>query len=168
VVMRTAPAVEEAVRHLASLGHVDLAYLGGPRASWAAGERRDAVRRTAKATGLAVTEIDIGAPTFEAAAEVVDTVVASGATAVLAFNGQMALGVIAGLARRGIAVPAEISVIGGDDGPMAPMTAPPLTAISLPTDEAGTAAVALLQEPEGRVELFGTFVARGSTGPVTH
>ena len=48
IIMRTAPAVEEAVRHLAALGHTQLAYVGGPKASWAATERRDAVRRSSR------------------------------------------------------------------------------------------------------------------------
>ena len=130
VVIRTARAVDDAVRHLVGHGHVGLAYLGGPKGSWAATERRDAVRRTSRDTGIVVHELTVGAPTFEAAASTVDAIVASGATAVLAFNGQMALGVIAGLAQRGIAVPGDVSVVGGDDVPMAAMTAPPLTAIS--------------------------------------
>ena len=167
IIMRTAPAVEEAVRHLALLGHTQLAYVGGPMASWAATERRDAVRRSSTATGLSVHEVAVGPPTFEAGADAVDAVVATPATAVVAFNAQMALGLIAGLSRRGISVPDEISVVGGDDVPMAPMTAPPLTAISLPTDAAGAAAVERLWGPGDRLELEATFVERGSTAPVS-
>ena len=167
IIMRTAPAVEEAVRHLASLGHSDLAYVGGPKASWAATERRDAIRRSSAATGLTVHEVAVGPPTFEAGADAVDAVVATPATAVVAFNAQMALGVIAGLSRRGIAVPGEISVVGGDDVPMAPMTAPPLTAISLPTEAAGSAAIERLGGESSRLELEATFVERGSTAPVS-
>ena len=167
IVMRTAPAFEEAVRHLASVGHTHLAYVGGPKASWAATERRDAVRRSSAATGLTVQEVAVGPPTFEAGADAVDAIVATGATAVVAFNAQMALGVIAGLVRRGIAVPDKISVVGGDDVPMAPMTAPPLTAISLPTEEAGTAAIERLGGASGILELEATFVARGSTAAIS-
>ncbi|MET0148783.1 MAG: substrate-binding domain-containing protein, partial [Acidimicrobiales bacterium] len=167
VVIRTARAVDDAVRHLVGHSHVGLAYLGGPKGSWAATERRDAARRTSRDTGIVMHEVTVGAPTFEAAASTVDAVVASGATAVLAFNGQMALGVIAGLAQRGIAVPGDVSVVGGDDVPMAAMTAPPLTAISVPTGEAGARAVELLRSDGPRVELAGTLVVRGSTGPIT-
>ncbi len=167
IIMRTAPAVEEAVRHLASLGHTELAYVGGPKASWAATERRDAIRRSSTATGLTVHEVAVGPPTFEAGADAVDAVVATPATAVVAFNAQMALGVIAGLTRRGIPVPDRISVVGGDDVPMAPMTAPPLTAISLPTEAAGTAAIGCLGGASDRLELEATFVERGSTAPVS-
>jgi DNA-binding LacI/PurR family transcriptional regulator len=167
VLMRAAPALAEAVRHLGTLGHHDLAYLGGPKASWAATERRDAMRRTARAEGLTVREIAVGGPTFEAGAEAAADVVVSGASAVLAFNGQMALGVIAGLAQRGVTVPDQVSVVGGDDVPMAAVTAPPLTAVSLPTGEAGREAVRLLGEGGPNVDLASTFVIRSSTAPAT-
>ncbi|HEY5696965.1 MAG TPA: LacI family DNA-binding transcriptional regulator [Acidimicrobiales bacterium] len=167
VVIRTARAVDDAVRHLVGHGHVGLAYLGGPKGSWAATERRDAARRTSRDTGIAMHEVTVGAPTFEAAASTADAILATGASAVLAFNGQMALGVIAGLAQRGIAVPGDVSVVGGDDVPMAAMTAPPLTALSVPTGEAGATAVELLRSDGPSVELAGTLVVRGSTGPVT-
>jgi DNA-binding LacI/PurR family transcriptional regulator len=112
--------------------------------------------------------VDAPAPTFEAAAETVPHLVQGPATAVMAFNDQMALGVIAGLARLGIAVPGDISVVGFDDVPMAAMVAPPLTTISLPTEQAGMAAVELLRAEETTsTELFGTLVIRESTGRVT-
>jgi len=76
----------------------------------------------------------------------VERVVGSGASAVVAFNDQMALGVIAGLRDLGVAVPGDISVVGFDDVPMAAMVAPPLTTISLPTDEAGSLAVEMLRQ----------------------
>jgi LacI family transcriptional regulator len=168
VLLRSAPAVHEALIHLASLGHRDLVFLGGPTGSWAAGERRAAVRKTSGPAGIRVRMIDAAAPTFEAAVDAVPRVVASGTTAVIAFNDQMALGVIAGLARVGISVPTDVSVIGFDDVPMAAMVAPPLTTIRLPTDEAGSKAVELLQgEGTPTTELFGTFVERESTGKVT-
>lgn len=163
IVMRTAAAVGEAVRHLASLGHTEAVYLGGPASSWAAGERGNAVRRTGAAAGLTVHEVAVATPTFEAAAEAVAGDLQPGATAILAFNGQMALGAIAGLAHRGIRVPEDISVVGCDDVPMADMTSFPLTALSLPTEEAGAAAVRALHEGRDSLDLTATFVVRGST-----
>ncbi len=165
ILLRTAPAVAAALRHLASFGHERLAYLGGPSGSWAAGERRTAVRRTSRATGMEVVEVTVDEPTFEAAAAVVDQVVTSGASATLAFNDQMALGVIAGLKDLGISVPDDISVVGFDDVPMAAMVAPPLTTISLPTSDVGAVAVAMLREGPSTQELFGELVVRHSTAP---
>ena len=97
ILLRTAPAVAEALQHLAALGHTRLAYLGGPSGSWAAGERRTAVRRTSRTGGMEVVELTVAEPTFEATAVVVPELVESGVSAVLAFNDQMALGVVAGL-----------------------------------------------------------------------
>jgi LacI family transcriptional regulator len=166
ILFRTAPAVAEALHHLGSDGHHSVAYLGGPPASWAAGERRNAVRQTARKIGLEVEELVVPGPTFEAACSMVQRVLDSGASAVVAFNDQMALGVIAGLRHLGISVPRDISVVGFDDVPMAAMVAPPLTTISMPTDEAGSLAVEMLREPPATRELFGTFVLRHSSGPV--
>ena len=165
ILLRTAPAVADALRHLASFGHGRLAYLGGPSGSWAAGERRTAVRRTSRVTGMEVVEVTVDEPTFEAAAAVADQVVTSGASATLAFNDQMALGVIAGLRSLGISVPDDISVVGFDDVPMAAMVAPPLTTISLPASDVGAVAVAMLREGPSTQELFGELVVRHSTAP---
>jgi DNA-binding LacI/PurR family transcriptional regulator len=164
VLLRAAAATDEALRHLASLGHKRLAYLAGPKGSWAAQERRAAVRRTSSAAGMAVTEIDVDEPTFEAAADAAARIPRTRATAVVAFNDQMALGALAALSRSGVAVPGDVSVVGCDDVPMA---APPLTTIRMPTEEAGAAAVSLLDGTEATVELFGSLVVRDSTGPVT-
>jgi LacI family transcriptional regulator len=165
ILLRTAPAVGEALEHLAGLGHTRLAYLGGPSGSWAASERRTAVRHSGAAR-MEVVELGVGGPTFEAVADVVSAIVDSGVSAVLAFNDQMALGVIAGLRMLGIAVPGDISVVGFDDVPMAAMVAPPLTTISLPTGEVGAVAMAMLGKGPARTELFGELVVRHSTARV--
>jgi LacI family transcriptional regulator len=168
VLLRSASAVEDALLHLAGLGHRSLAFLGGPAGSWAAAERRSAVRKTSRSSDLDVRMMDPSAPTFEAAAEAVPRLMISKVSGVIAFNDQMALGVIAGLARRGIVVPHGMSVIGFDDVPMAAMVAPPLTTIRLPTEEAGVAAVTALREGSTSTsELAGQLVVRSSTGPVT-
>jgi LacI family transcriptional regulator len=167
ILLRTAPAVADALRHLAGLGHRRLAYLGGPSGSWAAGERRRAVRSTAAASGMEVVELSVSEPTFEATSMVVPEIVASAVSAVLAFNDQMALGVVAALNGLGISVPRDLSVIGFDDVPMAAMVAPPLTTISLPTGEVGAVAVAMLSDGPSTKELFGALVLRHSTARAT-
>jgi len=167
ILLRTAPAVADALGLLATLGHTRLAYLRGPSGSWAAGERRTAVRSSSRTTGMQVVELVVAEPTFEATAVVVPEIVASGASAVLAFNDQMALGVVAGLTDRGMSVPDDFSVVGFDDIPMAAMVAPPLTTISLPTGEVGAVAVAMLSEGPSTKELFGELVVRHSTARAT-
>jgi LacI family transcriptional regulator len=166
VVMRAAPAIEEALRHLVSLGHRRLAYLGGPPGSWATTERRDAVRRTSKALGMEVVELVVATPTFDDALAAIEQVVASGASAVLAFNDMVALGVVAALGHEGLSVPGDVSVVGCDDVPLAAMVAPPLTTIAMPADAAGVRAVTMLREGASTVEMVGSLVVRSSTGPV--
>jgi LacI family transcriptional regulator len=166
ILLRTAPAVNDALVHLSDLGHAHLAYLGGPSGSWAAGERRDAVRHSGRTSGIDVLELAVPEPTFDAMAVVVPEVVASGVSAVLAFNDQMALGVVAGLRHLGLSVPEDISVVGFDDVPMAAMVAPPLTTISLPTAEVGAVALPMLGEGPATRELFGQLVVRHSTARV--
>jgi DNA-binding LacI/PurR family transcriptional regulator len=165
VVMRSAAAAADALRHLADLGHRKLVYVGGPKGSWAATERRDVVLRTGKSIGMEVEAVQAEAPTVEGASAAVDVILARGATAVMAFNDQLALGVIAGLTRRGVGVPDDVSVVGCDDVPLAELVAPPLTTITMPTDDAGAAAVRLLAGEPETVELAGALLVRGSTGP---
>jgi LacI family transcriptional regulator len=167
VLLRTAPAVADGMRHLVAAGHERVAYLCGPSGSWSAGERRTAVRRTGAETGVEIVELAVHTPTFEAAAACTQAVLQTGATAVMAFNDQMALGIIASLTERGVAVPGEISVIGCDDVPMAAMVAPALTTIAMPTEAAGAAAVELFRSGASRASLDGSLVVRRSTGPVT-
>ena len=168
VVIRAGAATEQAVAHLSELGHRSLVYLAGPRASWAAGERRRAAGRAASKASVDIHFVPVAVPTFEAATGVVDDVLATGATAVLAFNDQMALGVISALAERGLSVPGDVSVVGCDDVPMAAMTSPALTTIRMPVQEAGALAVQMLHGDQRAHEtLAAEFVVRGSTGPVT-
>jgi DNA-binding LacI/PurR family transcriptional regulator len=166
VVMRTAPAVEETLHHLASLGHTCMAYVSGPRRSWAAAERLRSVKKSGSRAGVDIVEFTVDPPTFEAVGGTVDEIMESGPSAVMAFNDQMALGVIAGLTRLGVSIPHDVSVVGIDDVPMAAMVAPSLTTIALPTVEAGAAAVRKLGDDPSTTELNGMLVIRDSTGPV--
>jgi DNA-binding LacI/PurR family transcriptional regulator len=125
------------------------------------------VVRTGTGIGITVEAVQADAPTLEGASAAVDVVLDRGATAVMAFNDQLALGVIAGLTQRGVRVPDDVSVVGCDDVPMAALVAPPLTTINMPTDEAGVAAVRLLEGEPATVELSGSLVVRGSTGPAS-
>ncbi|HEV3170922.1 MAG TPA: substrate-binding domain-containing protein [Actinocrinis sp.] len=87
----------------------------------------------------------------------------------------MALGVLARLSDRRIDVPLEISVVGFDDIPLASLSAPRLTTVSLPLEQAGRSLLELLLHPQtdgqgsavpcGRL-LPVWLVIRSSTAPV--
>lgn len=90
-----------------------------------------------------------------------------GLTAILATCDRLALWAMVWLARQGLSVPGDVSVIGFDDIAAAATLQPPLTTIRQPLVEKGRAAAELLIDPRGRDEIhFGTeLVPRGSTGP---
>ena len=73
-----------------------------------------------------------------------DLVLADGATGVLAYNDDVAAGVVGRLTDRGVPVPARLSIVGFDDTALASMITPRLTTVSLPMADAGEVAVGLL------------------------
>lgn len=171
VLIDTGPAVSAAMAHLASLGHRRIAYVSGPAASWSNQQRRAAIRREAAARGLETVAVPARRPTYEAGRLSAAPIVASGASAAVAFDDLVAQGLIAGLAALGLAVPGAFSVVGCDDV-LGETTYPPLTTISARCADAGEIAVDLLlgqmgARPPGEVRyrLDSTLVVRGSTGP---
>ena len=73
-----------------------------------------------------------------------------GVTAVFAANDQMAIGAILALKRRGLRVPADVSVVGVDDLPESAYIDPPLTTLRVDHVARGREAVAsLIGEIEG-------------------
>jgi DNA-binding LacI/PurR family transcriptional regulator len=110
---------------------------------------------------------------FAAGVRAADLVLAASATAVVAYNDEVAVGVINRLADRGVRVPDDISLVGFDDTSLAGMVTPRLTTVRLPMVATGQAAVALLLDLlNGRgpaspspVVLPGELVIRASTGP---
>jgi LacI family transcriptional regulator len=144
VTVANADGMRQAVAHLAALGHRTIAFVAGPATSWSNAERAAGLREAARQSGVELLQTGHFAPRFEGGVAAADLVAASGATAVIAYNDIVALGLLSRLAARGIRVPEEISVIGCDDIPMSAMTHPALTTISLPKEQAGRAGVDLL------------------------
>jgi len=172
VLIDTSGGVGEAVRHLAELGHLRVAYLSGPTRSWANGQRGKTFRRTAERLGLDPVLLPARISSYDAGRAAVPALLKSGATAVLAFDDLLAHGVLTGLAEHRVNVPGEFSVVGCDDV-MAAQTYPPLTTVSARAAEAGTAAVELLAQrldssrpvrSDVRVLLGTTLVVRATTG----
>lgn len=65
-------------------------------------------------------------------------------TAVFAASDEMALGIFSYCYKKGISIPADLSVIGYDDTQVAEMSTPPLTTIHQPIEEMGVDAAASL------------------------
>lgn len=160
------------VEHLLGLGHRHLAYLAGPPLSESNRTRVATMRRAAERhAGVRLSEIGAGA-TIESGYRAGEAVLATRATAVVAYNDLVAFGLLARLNELGVAVPADISVAGFDDVPLARFAVPPLTTVGVSHAELGATAwrqlAALLDgadrtDPPPRVP---TLRPRASTGVV--
>ncbi|MFG1993035.1 LacI family DNA-binding transcriptional regulator [Actinoplanes sp. NPDC048988] len=158
--------MRQAVSHLVALGHRRVAYVAGPRSSWANRERVRSLRAVAKGK-VELVETGNVAPQFEGGVSVADRVLAERVTAVIAYNDLVALGLLHRFAARGVGVPGDISVLGFDDIPLSAMVHPALTTVALPKELAGQAGVDLLlrRHDRERRELPTQLMVRGSTGP---
>lgn len=170
VLIDTSTGIGAAVDHLVALGHRHICYVTGPAASWSNQQRRRAVRHGARRHGIEITMLPAQRASFEAGRDVVPALLATGATAAIAFDDVTAQGLLVGLAERKISVPERFSVIGCDDV-LGATTFPPLTTVSARCDEAGETALDLLSDVirlrgtrDIRYALDTELVVRGSTG----
>ena len=135
----------QAVSHLRALGHHRIAYASGPAHSWSGEQRRAGmVAAAGRVDDVEVVQLGNFQPYFSGGYPAADLAVASGASAVIAYNDLMALGVIDRLRQRGIAVPDEMSVVGFDDVAVATLVSPALTTVRIPRAGLGRGAVDLL------------------------
>ena len=174
VVVDASEAVAHAVEHLYALGHRRIVYLAGPSGSYSNGFRLRGYREACARLGMEATELGPFNARFSAGVRAADLVLASGATAVLAYNDEVAVGVINRLFDRGVRVPDDLSIVGVDDTSLAEMVTPRLTTVRLPADALGRAAVRMLFDPLARIPrgrsplaLHADLIIRSSTGPVT-
>jgi DNA-binding LacI/PurR family transcriptional regulator len=170
--------VHQAVEHLLELGHRQIAFIGGPAHFKSAQFRREAFLRTMKKHRASLhTEPMIFGGDFklEGGQEAVKEILAlkNRPTAIIAANDLMAMGALRELARAGLQVPKDISVIGCDDTWLAKLTDPQLTTIVIPRAEIGAAAVEAVlhtNSGEGRsgreIRIHTRLLVRGSTGTV--
>lgn len=171
VVVDDSLALHQAADHLRSLGHRDIALLRGPQASWSARERRSAVMDWAKRGDARLVELGPYEALFEGGLLAAAALARHSATAVIAFDDLMALGVISGLARRGVAVPRAVSIVGCDDVLLARTASPMLTTIRPPTEAIGQAVADMLaallagKAPRSSLTLSSELVVRDSTAP---
>lgn len=164
--------IAEAVRHLRGLGHSRIAYLPGPALSWMARRRGELLAQRCEWAHIDLIALDPVAPTVAGGRSAARAARDSGATAVVAYNDLIAIGLMQELVETGIRIPADLSVIGFDDIFGADFTSPSLTTVKSPLREAGDHALsALLARVAGDAapyvgfDLETTLVVRGSTGP---
>jgi LacI family transcriptional regulator len=178
VFIDTPSGMDQAVEHLVSLGHREVVYAAGPDTSWPNEGRWRALVKARNRHGISIERIGPFAPNRAAGAVAADAVLNSGATACIAFNDLLAIGMLARLTERGVSVPGQVSIVGCDDMFGADFCNPPLTTITAPIEQAGRVAVSMLLSrldgsagPNGPTPSTQTVVlpthltVRASTGP---
>ncbi len=132
--------IQHLAEHLYSLNHRHFAYLEGPAPSTSNRARLEGLRSFADRMGdVVIDPLQAGSSSadgYERAA----VVRATGATAVLAYNDLVAVGLMSALAEQNCAVPEQISVAGFDDIPLARYVTPRLTTVSVPYGPLGAEA----------------------------
>ncbi|MDH6589761.1 DNA-binding LacI/PurR family transcriptional regulator [Streptomyces sp. SAI-133] len=141
-----AVAVEQAWRHLASLGHQRIGLVLGPPDHMPSRRKLAAAQVAAAAVGTVWDDALVQRSIFSleggqaATARLLD----AGVTGIVCASDPLALGAIRAARRRGLSVPSEVSVVGFDDSAFMTCTEPPLTTVRQPIEAMGRAAVDLL------------------------
>lgn len=142
-------AIHQAVELLATQGHQKICYLDGPEESFAAAGRREAITSSAAQFGITVLKLGPFQPVISAGRRAADLVLASDATAAIAYNDPIAFGCVSRLKESGRRVPDHYSVVGIDDSPIAVYCDPQLTTVHIPVGRAGALGLEILLQLMG-------------------
>lgn len=134
-----------AVRHLASLGHRDIGFLGWPKGSGAGDDRARGWHDAMRELGLPIRNRRVDSPNDPAlAAEAAGRLLDGGTTAVVAASDALAVGCYQALHRRGRTPGTDVAVVGFDDSPVATMLWPALSSLAQPIEAVGRECMRLL------------------------
>jgi LacI family transcriptional regulator len=165
VLVDNVAAARDATEHLLDLGHRRIAFVEGPAGLLTSGQRREGFDAAMAAAGADPVRLP-GGFEYEAGDHAADELLAAGPLpdAILAVNDEVAVGLLTGLRRGGVAVPDDVSVAGIDD--TRPARLVDLTSVCLPLRELGErAARAILGGESGDAVLPHRLVRRGTTAP---
>ncbi|MFJ6567947.1 LacI family DNA-binding transcriptional regulator [Streptomyces sp. NPDC091292] len=167
--------IAQAVEHLRAYGHRRCAFVNASRTELSRGK---SIHESFEALDMSLVELGPYEPRFETGVHAASLVAAHEATAVIAHNDLVALGVLHQMANLGVSVPGQVSVIGIDDTLLASVSTPSLTTIRIDPEEIATRAGDLLIDVIGGrtdpaaspfVEIGSRLILRASTGPApTH
>lgn len=168
-----AVAVEQAWRHLSTLGHRRIGLVLGPADHMPSQRKLAAARALVEQAGGELPDQHVSRGMFSieggqaAAARLLD----AGVTGIVCASDPLALGAVRAARRRGCGVPQDVSVVGYDDSAFMTCTDPPLTTVRQPIEAMGRAAVELLAlqiagsaVPTEELLFEPELVVRGSTG----
>lgn len=168
-------AGRQAAEHLLELGHHEFAMISGRlQLNQRARRRYLGVLETIAAAGgrLPREHIVEADYSFDEGYHAARALLArrSGFSVLVCGNDYLAVGAMAALREQGLAIPADVSVMGFNDSEFSAYTAPPLTTVRFPSVEIGAAAAGLLLQaieaggPPPAAQLLPTsLVVRAST-----
>lgn len=165
----------DAVEALIKLGHRDIAFITGSLDSPTGRERLAGYQSALAKHQIPVQQALIIEGKWQAQNGIaaVETLLNQGSpfSALVASNDDMAVGALKALASHNIAVPAQVSVLGFDDIPLAPFTVPSLSSVKMPVTEMIQETLARLismldgGEMRNRQRFSGEVMMRESVGP---
>lgn len=167
--------INQAVQHLAVLGHRGIGFVGGPAPHPTNERRKAAFLQSVQRIGLApkAAPIFLSDHTFEGGMQAAEHFLRlkEVPTAIVCANDLMAIGILRVLLERGIRVPDEMSVVGFDDIHLAEFAYPPLSTIRLSREDLAREAFKGLMALEARkdstplspIRITTTLVVRRST-----
>ena len=178
-----------AIEHLYSLGHRKIAFIRGPKTLGDSVPRWRGIQSFAKTNRLELNPalvVDLPESSdpssgFEAGFELTEMLIAKRLpfTALMAFDDLTAFGSIRALAKAGLSVPDNCSVIGFDDVAVSSLYTPPLTTVRQPMELMGSMAATVVLDGIGAVvdkrkvtvvhrKVAPEFVVRGSSRNLSH
>ncbi len=160
-------AAFEMTRHLADLGHRRIGFIAGHPGHATSRHRLEGYREALSQAGFAADDslVAEGRFTYRSGLEAAEKLLGldERPTAIFASNDEMAAAVVASAIRHGLDVPADLSVTGFDDTPLASAIWPPLTTIHVPIADLAKAAIELLMEKIARRAAGEPFDSRHDT-----
>ena len=141
--------VRQALEHLISRGHRDIAMLAGRFSPYILNERYRAFLEIAQAHGLPVDarHIKLCDPTVESAAEACLELLSreDRPTAIFGTNDAVAAGAMKAARRLGLRLPEDLAVTGLDDSSVCRMLEPELTSVHIDCRQMGELSVKMMQ-----------------------
>lgn len=156
-----------AVTHLLHLGHRRIACIGGPGSAVSARERLAGYRLTLAQHKIKPDEALLVAGDGTPAAgerglcQLIDLPANRRPSAIFCYNDLTAIGCLHAAHRRGVAVPAALSLVGFDNIPLSALTWPPLTTVDQRKQEMGRLATSIILDLRRGADVVADILMRG-------
>lgn len=165
VVVDNVQGAFKATTHLIEFGHRRIAFVSGPNGNQDSADRLAGYRQALETYQLEFNpQLVVEGDFLEHSGSIaLEALLMRGHTfsAVFCANDQMAMGVRLALARRGLRVPEDVSIVGYDDLPSSQYLYPPLTSVRQPINEISAHALgALVAQLKGGALKLETFEPR--------